>query len=168
MRQKQNLLIATTICASLLGSFASLAAPKSLGRERAWEAVQDSERDICYMISFPIRSEGNYTRRDPVYITVSIRPSDNVVGEISYNTGYTYNTQPATFSVGNDNFSLTTKESWAWTNNSEEDAKLLSAMIKGNSLIVKGQSQRGTLTTDTFSLSGVTASWNKVKAACGQ
>lgn len=166
--QKFILIVMVAFCISVVTSLTSAAAPESLGRERAWEAVKDSERGICYMISFPLRSEGEYTSRGPVYLTVSIRPADNVTGEISLASGYPYGTQPVTFAVGGKNFELTPKGEWAWTKNAEDDAALLNAMISGSSLVVNGTSARGTLTTDTFSLSGVTASWNKVKAACAQ
>jgi hypothetical protein len=34
-------------------------------------------------------------------------------------------------------------------------------------MIVKGTSSRGTLTTDTYSLSGFTAAFNAISKACG-
>lgn len=166
--QKFILIVMVAFCISVVTSLTSAAAPESLGRERAWEAVKDTDRDICYMISFPLRSEGEYTSRGPVYLTVSIRPKDNVIGEISLASGYPYGTQPVTFSVGSKNFELTPKGEWAWTKSAEDDKALLDTMISGSSLVVKGYSARGTLTTDTFSLSGVTASWKKVQAACAQ
>ncbi len=144
------------------------AAPQSLGREGAWEAVQDKDRNTCYMLSFPLRSEGNYTKRDAAYLMVTVRPADNVEGEIAFYAGYPYGTQPVQATVGNKTYKLIPKAEWAWTLNKEEDNALLNAMISGNQLVIKGFSKRGTLTTDTFSLSGVTASWRKVKAACSQ
>ncbi len=159
-------LVIAAFCVSVVTSLVSHAAPESLGRTRAWEAVKDTEKGICYIISFPTRSEGAYTRRDPVYLTVSIRPKENVHGEIGFYAGYPYGTQAVTFTVGDKNHKLTPKGEWAWTKSSNEDAALLKDMIAGNNLVVKGYSQRGTLTTDTFSLSGVTASWNKIKDSC--
>ncbi len=151
-----------------LGTITAFAAPESLGREKAWEAVKDTEKNLCYMISFPLSSEGNYTVRDPAYLTVSIRPADNVVGEISFYAGYPYGDKPVELSVDGKTHTLISRGEWAWTKDTQTNDALLKDMIAGNRLIVKGYSQRGTLTTDTFSLSGVTNSWKKVQAACGQ
>lgn len=142
------------------------ATPQSLGREGAWEAVQDTDRNTCYMLSFPLRSEGDYTKRDAAYFMVTIRPNENVVGEIAFYAGYPYGSKPVEVTIGSKKYNLVPNGEWAWTLNKEEDNTLLNAMIGGNQLIVKGYSKKGTLTTDTFSLSGVTASWRKVKAAC--
>ncbi len=153
---------------TILLPITALAAPQSLGREGAWEAVQDKDRNTCYMLSFPLRSEGNYTKRDAAYLMVTIRPNDNIVGEIAFYAGYPYGTQPVQATIGSKSYKLIPKAEWAWTLNKEEDNALLNTMISGNQLVIKGFSKRGTLTTDTFSLNGVTASWRKVKAACGQ
>ncbi len=152
----------------LLPSLTALSAPQSLGREGAWEAVQDKDRNTCYMLSFPLRSEGNYTKRDAAYLMVTIRPSDNVVGEIAFYAGYPYGTQAVEVTIGNKKHKMIPKAEWAWTLNQQEDNAMLNDMISGNQLVIKGYSRRGTLTTDTFSLSGVTASWRKVKEACGK
>ncbi len=151
-----------------LGITVAFAAPESLGREKAWEAVKDTEKNLCYMISFPLSSEGNYTVRDPAYLTVSIRPNDNIVGEISFYAGYPYGNKPVEINVDGKTHEFIARGEWAWAKNAQNNDELLKNMIAGNRLIVKGYSQRGTLTTDTFSLNGVTNSWNKAKAACGQ
>ena len=36
----------------------------------------------------------------------------------------------------------------------------------GSSAVISGRSARGTMTKDTFSLSGITAATNKAQAAC--
>jgi len=51
----------------------------------------------------------------------------------------------------------------AWT---EEDNKVIYAMKKGLKLKVTGQSTRGTITNDIYTLKGFTASVNKLEADC--
>ncbi len=51
----------------------------------------------------------------------------------------------------------------AWT---EEDKKVIYAMKKGLKLKVTGQSTRGTITNDIYTLKGFTASVNKLEADC--
>ncbi len=144
------------------------AAVQSLGIEGAWEGIVDKERNTCYMVSFPVNVQGNFTLRDPSYVIVSIRPGENVIGEVAYNAGYPYHTEKVvTFKVDDKNYNLYPQGEWAWTDGPQNDASILKGFIEGQRLVVQGYSRRGTLTTDTYSLTGVTATWNKTKRACG-
>ena len=51
----------------------------------------------------------------------------------------------------------------AWT---EEDAKVIFAMKKGLELKVTGESSRGPITNDSYTLNGFTASYNKLINDC--
>ena len=51
----------------------------------------------------------------------------------------------------------------AWT---EEDNRVIFAMKKGLELKVTGESSRGTITTDTYTLNGFTAAYNKLIEEC--
>ncbi len=51
----------------------------------------------------------------------------------------------------------------AWT---DEDSKVIFAMKKGLELTVTGESSRGTITNDTYTLKGFTAAYNKLVEDC--
>jgi len=51
----------------------------------------------------------------------------------------------------------------AWT---EEDNKVIFAMKKGLDLVVTGESSRGTVTNDTYTLKGFTSAFNKLIEDC--
>ena len=51
----------------------------------------------------------------------------------------------------------------AWT---EEDSKVIFAMKKGLELKVSGESSRGTITNDKYTLNGFTAAYNKLTEEC--
>ena len=51
----------------------------------------------------------------------------------------------------------------AWT---DKDDKVIFAMKKGLELIVTGESSRGTITNDKYTLKGFTAALNKLSAEC--
>tara|TARA_B100000427_G_C15157911_1_gene441708 strand:- start:109 stop:579 length:471 start_codon:yes stop_codon:yes gene_type:complete len=51
----------------------------------------------------------------------------------------------------------------AWT---EDDSKIIFAMKKGLELVVTGESSRGTVTNDIYTLKGFTASYNKLIEDC--
>ena len=51
----------------------------------------------------------------------------------------------------------------AWTN---DDAKVIFAMKKGLELIITGESGRGTVTNDTYTLKGFTRAFNQLTEDC--
>ena len=54
----------------------------------------------------------------------------------------------------------------AWNYDTKADRSMIKAMKAGSRMVVKGRSQRGTQTTDTYSLSGFTAAFNAISNAC--
>ena len=51
----------------------------------------------------------------------------------------------------------------AWTN---DDAKVIFAMKKGLELVITGESSRGTITNDTYTLKGFTSAFNQLTKDC--
>ena len=68
-----------------------------------------------------------------------------------------------TVTVDGKNYVLFTKGDSAWVENAAEEPALVSAMRAGSTMTVKATSRRGTNTTYTFSLSGVTAALNEIQ-----
>ena len=68
--------------------------------------------------------------------------------------------------VGGAKFKLFTEGENAWTGSPDEDAKLIQALRAGSEVTVTGRSARGTRTSDTFSLRGITAMTNKARETC--
>jgi hypothetical protein len=54
----------------------------------------------------------------------------------------------------------------AWLASTDDEAGFVTALKGGSKLVVKGTSGRGTETTDTYSLAGVTAAMAAIDAAC--
>jgi hypothetical protein len=86
---------------------------------------------------------------------------------VQIEAGYDYKIGPeisVTIDKGKYTF-YTTEDlpSAAWTN---EDNKVVFAMKKGLKLIITGESNRGTITNDTYSLKGFTAAFNKLSEDC--
>ncbi|HZY69124.1 MAG TPA: invasion associated locus B family protein [Devosia sp.] len=54
----------------------------------------------------------------------------------------------------------------AWLASTDDESGFVTALKAGSQLVVKGTSGRGTETTDTYSLSGVTAAMNAIDSAC--
>ena len=140
-----------------------------IGTHGAWTAYsyQEDSGIVCYIASEPTKAEGNYTRRGYVFALVTHRPSENSIDVVSIVAGYPYQeNSDVTVRLGTKNFELFTHGERAWTRDESDDKDLVSSMVRGSSMIVKGTSGRGTLTTDSYSLSGFTAARKEISDAC--
>ncbi|MBV6631683.1 MAG: hypothetical protein KI792_01475 [Alphaproteobacteria bacterium] len=149
---------------------ARAAEPRLIGTFRDWSAYefQDNSGKVCYMASRPIKDEGNYTRRGEIYALVTHRPDDRSFDVASFIAGYTHQAgSDVSVQVGSSSFDLFTQGDTAWTRDTETDQSLVSSIRKGNRMVVRGTSSRGTLTTDTYSLSGSSAAYEAISKACG-
>jgi hypothetical protein len=149
-----------------LAPFASAA---EIGQFNDWTAhsVDSGQGKSCYLVSIPTQKQPSNVSRDDVFFYVTIWAGQTDVVEPSVVTGYPY--QPGsttTISVGESTFSLFTKGDSAWIADRAVERQLIDAMKAGATMIVKGTSRRGTVTTDSYSLSGVTAGIGAITKAC--
>ncbi len=168
------LLIAGSLTA-LLGAMALPPGAQAQGIKRVgdygdWSAFQFSEdgNPACYISSEPTKATGDYQRRGDVFAIVTHRPAEKRIGEVSIIAGYSYKKDSAVaVAIGTQGFELFTQDDGAWALDAATDKKLVQAMRRGNRMVVKGTSSRGTLTTDTFSLKGFTKAYRAIGKACG-
>ena len=130
-----------------------------------WSFVKDET--WCYIGSLPLKSDLPDTKkRGENYILVyKLIGSDEKIIQIE--AGYNYNLS-ADILVKIDQAEYgfyTTEDSsdTAWTNN---DSEVIYAMKMGLELILNGESSRGTITNDTYTLKGFTAALNKLNEDC--
>ncbi len=164
--------VVAIVLVGLLGPLAPAMAdePKQIGTFNDWRAYtyEDAGGEICYVVSEPKKAEGNYSRRGDIYFLVTHRPSGKVFDEVSIITGYTYaNGYEPTATIGREKFNFYSEGDAAWAFSAEEK-KLINAMKGGATMVVRGKSTRGTITTDTYSLSGVTAAMQAIDKACNR
>ncbi len=159
--------------AMMAGSTMAQDKPSSLGTFRDWSAYTagSGSGKICYVLSQPTVSEPKGAKRDPIYFLISDFPDRKAKAEPQVVPGYPYKDgSTVSVVVGSDKFTLFTKNEGgtgaAWMKAQADEAKLVAAMQKGSRAIVTGTSSRGTVTKDTFSLSGITAALNKAHAEC--
>jgi hypothetical protein len=162
-------IVTVALAATLfVGDVALAAEPKSLGRFRDWESFSASEQGqkICYALTSPKTSKGQYKSRDPVFIMITRRPAERVFDEVSAIAGYTYqsNSKPV-ISVGKRKFPADAVQDVAWPK-LKDGRNLVSAMRGGSSLELAGTSSRGTNTQDSFSLLGFTAALKAIQRSC--
>lgn len=168
---RKSIVMMAVIVAVMVTLVGGAAAQKleTLGANGAWKAFAFRKGDakVCYMASAPTKSEGKYSKRGEIFVLVTNDPTTGARGEVSIVTGYTYKADSeATVKIGGKKFAMFTKADKAWTRGPEEDSALVKAMVKGNDMVVSGTSSRGTLTKDTYSLRGFTATKKVIDGAC--
>lgn len=150
--------------------YAETTEPRLIATHGDWAAyvMLENGGKVCYMASTPKKAQGNYTRRGQVFMLITHRPGEGTRDVFSYITGYPYKPgSDATIKVGSERFTLLTQDEMAWTPGAEEDSKLVAVLRRGSTAVVTGTSSRGTLTTDTYSLSGSSAAYDEITKECG-
>ncbi|MDC0056745.1 invasion associated locus B family protein [Alphaproteobacteria bacterium] len=127
-----------------------------------WNFVKETE--YCFIGSAPIETdipEGK--QRGITYILVyRINKSKDAIVQIA--AGYPYKKeQNVSVTIDNSQFDFYSDDDAAWFN---DDNKVIYAMKKGIKLTVKGESSRGTKTTDIYTLKGFTAAYNQLFNDC--
>ena len=157
--------------AALAASVPAMGQDSSLGRHRDWYAaafVEDGTQ-VCYMVSGPTRSEGDYTRRGKTYIQVTRRGGGGGGDVVSIEAGYPHREGGEVELRIDDGepWTLFTRGETAWAYSDADDKALVAAMAAGTRMVVKGTSARGTDTVDAYSLLGFTAARRAISEACG-
>jgi invasion protein IalB len=177
-------LFRTTI-AVLMASACAFAAPASaqdkkpeptdqatlLGQFGDWGAYKASPggKTVCFALSKPTSAVTDPAgrNRDPSYAFISTRPAEKVKNEVSVIVGYPQKPGvDASATIGTASYVMYTQNDGAWVKNAAEEAQMVDAMRKGADLVIKSESARGTKTTDTYSLKGISEALDKVAAEC--
>ena len=140
-----------------------------LSKHGAWTAYSYSEENgkVCYMASKPTSARGKYTRRGDIFALLTHRPSEKSNNVISIITGYPYKeNSEVNIKIGSSKFTMFTVGQRAWNRDEKSDGKMVKSMIKGSTMVVKGTSSKGTITTDTYSLNGFTATHRTISRFC--
>ncbi len=138
-----------------------------------WSVFQESSPTECFSVSAP-KEQNNTRDGQPVTVTrgdallfVFYRPEQGVSGQVTFTGGYPFASgSTVSLDVGGTLFQLFTEGEWAWPATPEDDARIVAAMKAGSSAILTGQSGRGTVTQDTFSLLGFTSAVDEARSRC--
>jgi len=167
-------LLAAGLMAALAGDFAraqSKPEPKEIGTFARWKAyvLEGAGGKVCYVASQPVKWEASRknVRRGPIFFFITFRPAEKVKNEVSVAGGYPFN-KGSTVSViiGPTEFLMATEGEGAWIPQRANENKLVTAMKKSITMVIKGVSTRGTRTTDTYSLEGVSAALSELEKNC--
>ncbi len=145
--------------------------PTFVANYRDWAlfTYRDGNGLVCYIASEPVKKDGNYTRRGPAAVLVARFPMDPPNVQVSVQSGYPYREKSEVeVKIGNDTYTLFTSGENAFARNPAEDERLVAAMKRGTQMTVRGTSQKGTWSLDTYSLLGFAAAYQAMLDACKQ
>ncbi len=150
---------------------AAEAKPTLLSQYADWGAytAQPGGKKICFVIAKPTTAETKPPNRprNQAYMFITSRPADKVVNEVSIEIGYPFRAgTEASVQVGGTTFGLYTQGDGAWIKNTAEEAHLVEIMRQGDTAVVRGESSRGTQTTDTYSLKGLADALDRIGQEC--
>jgi len=145
--------------------------PSLLGQYGDWGAYTASPggKKICFALAKPAKgsTEPPNRPRDPAYMFISTRPAEKVTNEVSVILGYGLKpSSDALVEIGSSKYAMYTQNDGAWIKNAAEENRLIEALRKGADVVVKGESSRGTRTTDTYALKGLAQALDRVGQEC--
>ena len=145
--------------------------PKLLGQYADWGAYTASPggKKVCFAIAKPSSSETVPPNRprNPIYMFISTRPAEKVTNEVSIVIGYPFKPgAEATALVGSTTFPLYTQQDGAWIKNAADEANMINAMRSGQTAVIKGVSAKGTQSSDTFTLKGLSQALDRTAQEC--
>jgi hypothetical protein len=147
------------------------AEPTLIGQFGTWGAytATPNGKKVCFALAKPASSKTNPPNRprDPAYAFVSTRPAEKVTNEVSIMIGYTLKPgSESTLEVGGASYAMYTQGDGLWIKNAAEEERMVEAMRKAADVTVKGVSAKGTETTDTFSLKGLSQALDRLAQDC--
>jgi hypothetical protein len=147
------------------------AEPTLIGQFGTWGAytATPNGKKVCFALAKPSSSKTNPPNRprDPAYAFVSTRPAEKVSNEVSIMIGYTLKPgSESSLEVGGASYAMYTQGDGLWIKNAAEEERMVDAMRKSADVTVKGVSAKGTETTDTFSLKGLSQALDKLAQDC--
>lgn len=156
----------------LVGLFLSIqvqaAGFEFLGPQGDWDVFADkkSKASVCYIASVPAKAS-HAKKRGDIYVLVTRRKDEGFKDVVSFHQGYPLKKQnDVSVLIGKSSFKLFGSGETAWTYEAKDDVALVKMMKAGTTMTVKGTSTRGTNTTDSYSLKGISAALKEMQKAC--
>jgi hypothetical protein len=145
---------------------AQQAAPNRIQQFQAWGAYsyKSGSSTVCYVLSVPTAKQPASVDHGDNFFIVSQRPGQNISYEPQAMMGYTVKeNSKINVVIDNKTFVMFTKDKAAWVENAAQEPALVAALKSGHSLKVTATSKKGTNTSYTYSLKGVTAALKQIE-----
>jgi invasion protein IalB len=161
-------IVATALALTLASiGVASAQSPTRIQQFKAWGAYsyKQGSGTVCYVLSVPTAKEPSSVDHGDIFFIVSQRPGQNISYEPQAMMGYPLQANSkVNVTIDGKSFVMFTKDRAAWVENAAEEPALVAAMKSGSSMTVKATSGRGTSTSYSYSLSGVSAALQQIES----
>ncbi len=159
----------TTLVAVVLASATAAAAqsPTRIQQFNAWGAYSYASGGgkVCYVLSVPKEKAPPSVDHGDIFFLVSQRPGQNISYEPQAMMGYPLQeNSKVNVIIDGKTFVMFTKDKSAWVENAAEEPALVAAMRSGKDMQVKATSRRGTPTSYSYSLSGISAALKQIES----
>jgi flagellum-specific peptidoglycan hydrolase FlgJ len=129
--------------------------------------AEDGKGKTCYVLAQPQKRDPSKLKRDPAYVFISNRPRENIHNEVSIMMGFPMKDGgDAEADVAGTSFDLVSKGTNAWIKNPAQEAEFIATLKKSAKLVVKANSLKGHLTTDSYSLAGLSLALARAEKEC--
>lgn len=145
---------------------ASAQSPTRIQQFNAWGAYsyQAGAGKVCYVLSVPKEKSPANVDHGDIFFLVSQRPGQNISYEPQAMMGYQLQeSSKVTVKIDDRDFVMFTKGNSAWVENAAEEPALVAAMKGGKTMSVSAKSRKGTPTSYSYSLSGISAALKQIE-----
>jgi invasion protein IalB len=161
------------LCAAMIAAMVSVGAasaqPQAIATFKSWSVfVREVEGDrICFAASEAQDKAPQSVNHGEVFFLVATWKSGAAVNQPSFMAGYNLKDAPApAIRVGSEKFTMYASQNEAFIESAKDEQALISAMKRGADMRVSAVSSRGTATSYTMSLQGLSAALEKVAEVC--
>lgn len=162
-------LVVVVAAALFAPTLAAAAEPQSVAKFRDWSVfVRDVDGDrICFAATEATAKHPAKVNHGDVFFLVSTWKSGAAVNQPSFMAGYNLkDASGPTVRVGARSFAMFASDNEGFIEAAKDEQALVTAMRTGADMRVSAVSSRGTATSYTISLQGISAALDKVKEAC--
>jgi hypothetical protein len=148
---------------------ATSSTPQELGGARGWSAYSYAEKGgkVCYVVGKPQKSEPANASRGRIDAIITHRPAEHAANVVSFDVGYPFKEgSSAELEVDGRKFTLFTDKEAVWAPDAATDKQVTETLAKSKHATLKGTSQRGTSTTDTYALDGLAQALALIDKTC--
>jgi hypothetical protein len=141
--------------------------------ETDWAVYEETNPKECWAVTVPKETVNTKNgkpvsvRRGDIFLYVFFRPDESNQGLVAFTGGYPFaKGEPLKLEMDGERYELAVEDEWAWPLTPADDTIIVAAMKRGAKAVITGQSGRGTVTKDTFSLLGFTAAVKEAEKRC--
>jgi hypothetical protein len=159
--------LAIALAAGLASGPALAQAPKLIKQYNDWSsfsAVVDGGK-TCYILSIPTEKQPSDRDHGDVFFMLAYHAGEASSLQPQFKAGYPFkDDSKVTLDIDGKKYMMFTRGDSAWLENPAEESAVVDSMRNGKSMSVTAYSRRGTQTSYTYSLAGVTASLKDITA----